>query len=74
MATWLVTILRCCEMAELMLRSSIRDYLYTHNVQLGATYKAGTQSTEAYGTAMKACAEFINAAPDEVGTPSLSLL
>lgn len=51
----------------------IRDYLYTHNVQLGATYKAGTQSTEAYNTALKACADYINAEPDEVGMSSFFL-
>lgn len=35
-------------------------------MQLGATYKAGTQSTNAYATAMSACASYINAYPDEV--------
>ena len=46
---------------------SIRDYLYTHNVQLGATYKAGEQSTEAYDKGLKAGAEYINANVDEIG-------
>lgn len=46
---------------------SIKDYLYTHNVQLGATYKAGEQSTEAYTNGLKAGAEYINASVDEIG-------
>lgn len=46
---------------------SIRDYLYTHNVQLGATYKAGEQSTEAYSKGLAAAAEYINAKPNEIG-------
>lgn len=46
---------------------SIRDYLYTNNVQLGATYKAGTQSTEAYNAGVKAAADYVNASPDEIG-------
>jgi selenocysteine lyase/cysteine desulfurase len=49
------------------MKHSIRDYLYTHNVQLGATYKAGSQSTDAYAAGMKACADYVNASPDEVG-------
>lgn len=46
---------------------SIREYLYTNNVQLGATYKAGTQSTDAYNAGVKAAADYVNASPDEIG-------
>lgn len=52
---------------------SIRNYLYTHNVQLGATYKAGEQSTEAYSKGLEAGAQYINAAVDEIGILSVKL-
>lgn len=52
---------------------SIRDYLYTHNVQLGATYKAGEQSTEAYNKGLEAGARYINASVDEIGMLSSQL-
>lgn len=46
---------------------SIRDYLLSHNVQLGATYKVSAQSTDAYYTGFNAAAEYVNAKPDEIG-------
>lgn len=49
----------------LILRS-IRSYLLSTNVQLGATYKVAQASTNAYANAYKVAAGFINAQPDEV--------
>ncbi|KAJ5612105.1 Pyridoxal phosphate-dependent transferase major region subdomain 2 [Penicillium lagena] len=45
---------------------SIRSYLLSTNVQLGATYKASQVSTDAYTEAYKVAAGFINATPDEI--------
>ncbi|KAJ5825203.1 Pyridoxal phosphate-dependent transferase major region subdomain 2 [Penicillium riverlandense] len=45
---------------------SIRSYLLSTNVQLGATYKASQVSTAVYTEAYKAAAGFINATPDEI--------
>lgn len=45
---------------------SIRSYLLSTNVQLGATYKVSQASTNAYANAYKVAAGFINAQPDEV--------
>jgi len=46
---------------------SIRDYLITNNVQLGATYKISEISTDKYYDGLRAAAKYINASPDEVG-------
>ncbi|KAJ5092631.1 hypothetical protein NUU61_007501 [Penicillium alfredii] len=45
---------------------SIRSYLLSTNVQLGATYKISQASTAAYTDAYKIAASFINASPDEI--------
>lgn len=52
---------------------SVRDYLVTNNVQLGATYKAGEQSTEAYSKGLQAGARYIGAGVDEIGASSSCL-
>jgi selenocysteine lyase/cysteine desulfurase len=46
--------------------SSIRDYLVTSNVQLGASYKVGKQSTARYSQGYEAGARYINAAKEEI--------
>lgn len=46
---------------------SIREYLLSSNVQLGATYATGTVATERYNAGYAAAAEYINASRDEVG-------
>ena len=45
----------------------IADYLSNTNVQLGASYAIGQQSTRLYGEGCKAAAKYINADPNEVG-------
>ncbi|KIV99462.1 cysteine desulfurase, variant 2 [Verruconis gallopava] len=44
----------------------IADYLSNTNVQLGATYPVGRQSTKAYTDGCKAAADYMNAAPEEI--------
>jgi len=46
----------------------VKDYLSTTNVQLGATYRIGKQSTQKFDAGIKAASEYINASPDEIGT------
>ncbi|KAF2136101.1 uncharacterized protein K452DRAFT_292683 [Aplosporella prunicola CBS 121167] len=46
--------------------TSISNYLSNRNVQLGASYKVGRESTEYYTTGCNAGAKYINAEPDEV--------
>ncbi|KAI9148673.1 Aminotransferase-like protein FGM3 [Paramyrothecium foliicola] len=45
---------------------AIRDYLITSNVQLGASYKVGRQSTAAVDAGFQAGARYINASKDEI--------
>ncbi|KAK7548798.1 pyridoxal phosphate-dependent transferase [Phyllosticta citricarpa] len=45
---------------------SIVSYLTTTNVQLGASYNVGQQSTAKYTKGVEAAAKYINANPDEV--------
>ncbi|KAJ1331320.1 aminotransferase class V-fold PLP-dependent enzyme [Microdochium nivale] len=45
---------------------SVRDYLATTNVQLGATYNVSELSTKAYAEAFRAGAKHINAHEDEI--------
>ncbi|KAL7786221.1 pyridoxal phosphate-dependent transferase [Trichoderma ceciliae] len=45
---------------------SIKDYLSSTNVQLGASYAVGQKSTAAYSAGYKAAAKYINASPDEI--------
>ena len=45
----------------------ISDYLSHTNVQLGATYTVGRESTELYTEGYKVAAKYMNAEPDEVG-------
>ena len=45
----------------------LRDYLSATNVQLGATYRVGKQSTQKFDEGIKAASEYINASPDEIG-------
>ncbi|KAK8159440.1 pyridoxal phosphate-dependent transferase [Phyllosticta citrichinensis] len=45
---------------------SIVSYLTTTNVQLGASYSVGQQSTAKYTRGVEAAAKYINADPDEV--------
>ena len=46
----------------------VKDYLEETNVQLGASYDVGKQSTESYGRGLEAAAGFMGAASDEIGT------
>ncbi|KAH0491257.1 hypothetical protein TgHK011_002694 [Trichoderma gracile] len=45
---------------------SIKDYLSSTNVQLGASYAVGRKSTSAYKAGYQAAAKYINADPDEI--------
>lgn len=45
---------------------SIKDYLSSTNVQLGASYAMGKKSTAAYSAGYQAAAKYINANPDEI--------
>jgi cysteine desulfurase family protein (TIGR01976 family) len=45
---------------------SIKDYLSSTNVQLGASYDVGQKSTSAYRAGYQAAAKYINADPDEI--------
>ncbi|KAL7803602.1 selenocysteine lyase [Trichoderma aethiopicum] len=45
---------------------SIKDYLSSTNVQLGASYAVGKKSTSAYRAGYQAAARYINADPDEI--------
>ncbi|KAL6873073.1 selenocysteine lyase [Trichoderma novae-zelandiae] len=45
---------------------SIKDYLSSTNVQLGASYAVGKKSTSAYRAGYQAAAGYINADPDEI--------
>ena len=47
---------------------SICNYLSKTNVQLGASYNVGKQSTSLYGEGYKAAAKYINASEDNIGT------
>ncbi|KAF3162206.1 hypothetical protein TWF225_009601 [Orbilia oligospora] len=55
---------------------SIKDYLSSTNVQLGASYVVGTKSNELFAAGLLASAKFINADPGEVvlGSASTQLL
>ncbi|RFU73885.1 aminotransferase class-v [Trichoderma arundinaceum] len=55
---------------------SIRDYLSSTNVQLGASYAIGKKSTAAYDAGYEAAAKYINADPDEIvfGSSTTQLL
>jgi hypothetical protein len=50
----------------------IRDYLITSNVQMGATYSVGKLSATKVNKGYEAAARYINALPDEIGTPNPS--
>lgn len=53
---------------------SITNYLEATNVQLGASYRIGKQSTDLCQKGLEATAAFINADPDDVGmTKQLNL-
>ncbi|PTB66994.1 selenocysteine lyase [Trichoderma citrinoviride] len=45
---------------------SIKDYLGSTNVQLGASYAVGKKATAAYRAGYQAAARYINADPDEI--------
>lgn len=45
---------------------SIDQYLRSSNVQLGATYEVGKESTARHGAAYEAGARYLNAHPDEI--------
>ncbi|SPQ19310.1 1f052799-645f-40ff-b969-654c72592be9 [Thermothielavioides terrestris] len=51
---------------RLITHASIRDYLLTTNVQLGATYAAGKTATDRYNAGYAAAAEYIGASRGEV--------
>ncbi|TFB00302.1 putative cysteine desulfurase [Trichoderma ghanense] len=55
---------------------SIKDYLSSTNVQLGASYAVGKKSTSAYRAGYQAAAKYINADPDEIvfGSSTTQLL
>lgn len=48
--------------------TSITEYLSKTNVQLGASYRTGTQSSSKYEHGYQAAAKYINAGRDEIGT------
>ncbi|KAG5821130.1 hypothetical protein H9Q71_000315 [Fusarium xylarioides] len=50
---------------------SIRDYLITSNVQMGASYSVGKLSATKVNKGYEAAARYINALPDEIGTRNL---
>jgi hypothetical protein len=54
------------DISHRLIARSIRSYLLSTNVQLGATYKASQVSTAAFTEAYEVAAGFINARPDEV--------
>ena len=51
----------------MLTRYSIRDYLSSTNVQLGASYGISRKSTSLYTEGYEAAAKYINADPAEVG-------
>ena len=53
---------------------SIRNYLSSTNVQLGASYEIARKSTSLYIEGYEAAAKYLNADPAEVGMVSKNVL